>query len=97
MKKEGRLNLIGKYAKVELYWFFKGEIKKDFVKYEFGNYDEQDQNLTKLEHKLDKINKEYEKFIKKITDKKIIKKKSGHIRAGDCIHTGLWIFCHPEY
>jgi glycosyltransferase involved in cell wall biosynthesis len=38
LEKEGRLGLIFKYAYVELYRLFKGDVKKKIVKYEFGKF-----------------------------------------------------------
>jgi glycosyltransferase involved in cell wall biosynthesis len=41
LKKEGRLPLITKYARVELYRALRGEIKDDIIPYEFGSFEKQ--------------------------------------------------------
>jgi glycosyltransferase involved in cell wall biosynthesis len=38
LEKEGRSAIVRKYVAVELYRFFKGEMKKPVIDYEFGNY-----------------------------------------------------------
>ena len=70
MEKEGRFNLIGKYLHVDLYRAFKGEIRKDLVDYEFGNFEKKEtktlkEKLKQLDKLLKNINSEYKKLIKK--------------------------------
>jgi glycosyltransferase involved in cell wall biosynthesis len=42
LEKEGRIGLVNKYLAVELHRIFLGEVRDDFVEYEFGNFDGQD-------------------------------------------------------
>lgn len=70
MEKEGRFNLIGKYLQVNLYRAFKGEIRKDLIKYEFGNFDSKEtkplqEKLKELDKTLEDVDAEYKKLMKK--------------------------------
>lgn len=67
MRKEGRFSLIWKYLQVELHQRFKGNIKNNIIKYEFGDFKKKNKKdfenkLIKLERELRKINKNYNKF-----------------------------------
>ncbi|MBU0586005.1 glycosyltransferase [Candidatus Micrarchaeota archaeon] len=61
LTKEGRLNLLKKYARVSLHRMIKGEITDEIVEYEFGNFKNKKTN-NKLEKRLLKIEKRYNKI-----------------------------------
>lgn len=69
LDKEGRLKLLKKYMQVEMYRIFKGELRDNRVEYEFGKFDDIDETkkqpvLVKLDKQLDKLDDEFDKFIK---------------------------------
>lgn len=71
LEKEGRFNLGKKYLRVEYHRMFKGELKEDVIKYEFGNYDKKknkklEKSLQRLEDQLVKIDKNYKKLSKSL-------------------------------
>ncbi|MAG07965.1 glycosyl transferase family 2 [Candidatus Woesearchaeota archaeon] len=68
--KEGRLNLIWKYLRVEMYRKFRGEIRKDTIDYEFSKFDKKRKRilnikLRRLEQRLIRMNNEYKIFTRK--------------------------------
>jgi glycosyltransferase involved in cell wall biosynthesis len=70
LKKEGRFVLIGKYLKVESQRMLKGELKKDIIAYEFGDFDKKrnnklDKRLRKLEKQINSLDIKYKKFANK--------------------------------
>lgn len=69
LEKEGRIRLAKKYLYVELHRLFKGELKKDIINYEFGNYNQKKdkflrKRLKQLERQLSRLNKSYKKIVK---------------------------------
>ncbi|OHD71394.1 MAG: hypothetical protein A2W19_10355 [Spirochaetes bacterium RBG_16_49_21] len=60
--KEGRLGFMLKGIRISLYRIFKGEIRSDIIRYEFGNYDK----------KREKDRKKYREFINQLRIKKIL-------------------------
>jgi glycosyltransferase involved in cell wall biosynthesis len=80
LEKEGRASLIKKYLHVELYRIFRGEIKKNLIEYEFGNYNKEgkkrfESRLKKLEAQIYKINKNYKGISKNYFDREAITAK----------------------
>jgi len=87
LRKEGRLNLAGKYIKVDLHRFFTGEIEHDFVEYQFGDFNKKDFNkkddkkkLMEIERNLIKIDREYQKISKGIRDERMRNKNAARLR-----------------
>jgi glycosyltransferase involved in cell wall biosynthesis len=74
LTKEGRLNLIKKYFEVEMHRQFKGEVKREVVGYEFGdfNHKTEEKSLKKFEKRLLTLEREYNKLMN--SRKKIINK-----------------------
>ncbi len=66
LTKEGRINLIKKYFKVEIHRMFKGEIKDSIVDYEFASYNNQPEEkyIIAFENKINMLEREYKKFQK---------------------------------
>jgi glycosyltransferase involved in cell wall biosynthesis len=70
LKKEGRLTLIRKYLGAEFLRLFKGELKDEVIKYEFGDFrqhDEQrlDRFLRSMDSQIMKMEREYNRLAKK--------------------------------
>lgn len=70
LSKEGRFSLIEKYFQVEWHLLTRGKIREDIVEYEFGNFENQDENqarkaLDEFEKRLIKLEHQYDDFIKK--------------------------------
>lgn len=90
LKKEGRIGLSKKYLKAELHRMVLGELKNDFVDYEFDNFDKDqkstiEKRLIKLDKQLLKINKDLDRVIYQRADKGIeylgIKKYLGSAKS----------------
>lgn len=64
LTKEGRLRLINKYLKVELYLLFKGDITKDIIEYEFGDYQKK-QHKRHMMEQLRKLQTDVDRLIRK--------------------------------
>jgi glycosyltransferase involved in cell wall biosynthesis len=69
-EREGRFRMLMKFMQAEIYRKLKGEIRKDNIGYELGNYDKNrerllEPKLRKLEEKLIMLNQDYKLFTKK--------------------------------
>jgi len=71
LRKEGRLVLIGKYAKAEYFRMTRGELRDDSVEYEFANFTKKmdkplEKKLGDIEKSINKMNMDYNKFRKQM-------------------------------
>lgn len=76
LEKEGRINIVRKYLYVELYRLLKGEVRKEIINYEFGNFGEKEKatfekEIKKVDKRLAILEKSYEKILKKYFKKAI--------------------------
>lgn len=62
LDKEGRINLILKYMKAEIYRFFRGKVDREIVDYEFARFEEGKRDLASLEEFLERVLRLMEKF-----------------------------------
>jgi len=80
LRKEGRFMLMGKYLGAEMLRMFKGELRDNTVKYEFGVFDKNDntqleKKLRRLETHINRLNRNYNQFSKKYLKHEKIGKK----------------------
>lgn len=71
LEKEGRFSLIQKYMQVELHLLFKGNVRDEIVKYEFGNFNDKEKGgrmLDELESKIIQLEQVYNQFAKDLDD-----------------------------
>ncbi|MBX7058489.1 MAG: glycosyltransferase [Leptospirales bacterium] len=71
LEKEGRFSLIQKYMQVELHLLFKGNVREEIVKYEFGNFADKEKGgrlLEDLESKIIQMEQVYNQFSKDMND-----------------------------
>lgn len=68
LRKEGRLNYAGKVVYSEIYRILKGEIKKDIMEYEFGEFSKKggSKKLREFESNLFKLERKIKKELKKL-------------------------------
>ncbi len=63
LDKEGRMNLILKYMKAEIYRFFRGKVDREIVDYEFARFEKGKRDLASLEEFLERVLRMMERFI----------------------------------
>lgn len=74
LEKEGRFNLVQKYMQVELHLLFKGNVRDEIVKYEFGNFggDASQESgsgvLDDIEARIIQIEKAYGEFTEALSE-----------------------------
>jgi glycosyltransferase involved in cell wall biosynthesis len=59
IEKEKSLNYLTRNIRTEIYRSFKGEIRKDIFKYDFGNYTREEQEFKKQKTKLNELIKKF--------------------------------------